>query len=33
MAVVGGAGHIGGALLGAAVVTIVNDRLQSCCRC
>ena len=29
MAVVGGAGHIGGALLGAAVVTIVNDRLQS----
>jgi branched-chain amino acid transport system permease protein len=29
MAVVGGAGHVGGALLGAAVVTLVQDRLQS----
>jgi len=28
MAVIGGAAHIPGALLGAAVVTIVNDRLQ-----
>jgi branched-chain amino acid transport system permease protein len=29
MAVIGGAAHIPGALLGAAVVTILNDRLQS----
>lgn len=29
MAVVGGAAHLGGALLGAAVVTVVNDRLQT----
>jgi len=28
MAVVGGAGHVPGALLGAALVTLVNDRLQ-----
>jgi branched-chain amino acid transport system permease protein len=28
MAVVGGAAHIGGAVLGAALVTVVNDRLQ-----
>ncbi|MDP9108832.1 MAG: branched-chain amino acid ABC transporter ATP-binding protein/permease, partial [Pseudomonadota bacterium] len=29
MAVIGGAGHVGGALLGAAVLTILKDRLQS----
>ena len=29
MAVLGGAGQIGGALLGAALVTLVNDRLQT----
>ena len=29
MAVVGGAAHIGGAVLGAALVTIANDRLQT----
>ena len=29
MAVVGGAGRIGGALLGAALVTVANDRLQT----
>ena len=28
MAVVGGAAHLGGALLGAGLVTLVNDRLQ-----
>ena len=29
MAVLGGAGHIGGALLGAALFTLLNDRLQT----
>jgi branched-chain amino acid transport system permease protein len=28
MAVLGGAGHVGGAILGAAIVTLVDDRLQ-----
>ena len=32
MAVLGGAGHVGGAILGAGIVTLLEDQLQRICR-